>query len=297
MAELRLRGAYTALVTPFTPDGSAVDWDAFDKHIEAQIVGGVEGLVPCGTTGEAPTLSGSEQEDVIRHAVSVAKGRAVVLAGTGTNNTASTIEASRRAVRAGADAVMVVMPYYNKPSQLGLIEHVRRVASAVEAPVVLYNIPGRCAVELSVDSTLKVLEQSPNVVGIKDATANVLYCQELVARAGDRVMVLCGDDALTLAMMSVGARGVISVTSNVYPRQVEQAVVEALEGRWNEARRRHFALLPVHRAMFCEPSPQPAKAALALKGRMASAVRPPLVEAGEQCRSSLADVMRRYEAL
>jgi len=296
MAELRLRGAWTALVTPFSADGSAVDWDAFDKHIEGQVAGGVQGLVPCGTTGEAPTLSGSEQEEVIRHTVSVARGRAIVLAGTGTNNTASTIEASRRAVRAGADAVMAVMPYYSKPSQLGLIEHVRRVASAVEVPVVLYNIPGRCAVELSVESTLKVLEQSPNVVGVKDATANVLYCQELMSRAGDRVTVMCGDDALTLAMMSVGARGVISVTSNVYPKQVEQAVVEALEGRWDSARRRHFALLPVHRAMFCEPSPQPVKAALALEGRMTSAVRPPLVEASERCRSRVAEEMRRYEA-
>ena len=297
MANLRLSGAYTALVTPFTTDGSKIDWVAFEKHVEAQLVAGVAGVIPCGTTGETPTLTDAEQSDVVSRTVSQVGGRATVIAGTGTNSTAHTIELSRQALAAGADAVMIVMPYYNKPSQQGMVAHVQAVSAAVDAPIVLYNIPGRSGVELSAESTLRILELCPNVVAVKDATGNVMYCQDLLWRARDRVTVLSGDDALALPMMSVGARGVVSVTSNVYPRQVSQVVTEALEGRWDAARRHSMALYPVHRAMFCEPSPQPVKAALALKGYMTPAVRPPLVEASEACRTRLAEAMRHYEAL
>lgn len=297
MANLRLFGAYTALVTPFTTDGSKIDWAAFEKHVEAQIVAGVAGVIPCGTTGETPTLMDAEQSEVVSRTVSQVGGRATVIAGTGTNSTAHTIELSRQALAAGADAVMIVMPYYNKPSQQGMVGHVQAVSAAVDAPIVLYNIPGRSGVELSAESTLRILELCPNVVAVKDATGNVMYCQDLLWRARDRVTVLSGDDALALPMMSVGARGVVSVTSNVYPRQVSQVVTEALEGRWDAARRHSMALYPVHRAMFCEPSPQPVKAALALKGYMTPAVRPPLVEASEACRTRLAEAMRHYEAL
>jgi 4-hydroxy-tetrahydrodipicolinate synthase len=297
MTNLRLFGAYTALVTPFAADGSKIDWAAFEKHVEAQIVAGVAGVIPCGTTGETPTLTDAEQSEVVSRTVSQVGGRATVIAGTGTNSTAHTIELSRQALAAGADAVMIVMPYYNKPSQQGMVGHVQAVSAAVDAPIVLYNIPGRSGVELSAESTLRILELCPNVVAVKDATGNVMYCQDLLWRARDRVTVLSGDDALALPMMSVGARGVVSVTSNVYPRQVSQVVTEALEGRWDAARRHSMALYPVHRAMFCEPSPQPVKAALALKGYMTPAVRPPLVEASEACRTRLAEAMRHYEAL
>ena len=198
--------------------------------------GGIAGLVPCGTTGEVPTLTDAEQRELIVRCKRIAKGRALVLAGTGSNNTKKSIEGARAAVDAGADAVMVVMPYYSKPSQEGLFQHVCAIAKSVSVPIVLYNIPGRSVVELSVDSSLRVLDACPNVLGFKDATGNVLHCQELLARAKRPVSILSGDDALTVPMMSVGATGVISVTSNVYPKEVSAMVKDALAGRLTRGR-------------------------------------------------------------
>jgi 4-hydroxy-tetrahydrodipicolinate synthase len=295
MATVSIRGAFTALVTPFVSDGSGVDYAAYEAHVKAQIDGGISGLVPCGTTGETPTLSAEEQRQLIERTVKLAAGRVTVLAGTGSNSTQKSIQSSQAALQAGADAVMIVMPYYNKPTQEGLRSHVGLIAEAVDAPIMLYNIPGRSGVELSVETTLRILEQYPNVVAVKDATCNVNYLQDLLARCGDRVTVMSGDDPLTVPMMSVGAKGVVSVTSNLYPTQVADCVGDALAGRWDQARAKHFALLPVHRALFCETSPQPIKAALALQGRMTSAVRPPLVVASESCQNRLRLVMKEYE--
>ncbi len=296
MAELSLSGAYTALVTPFSPDGAEVDFVAFEKHLEAQLEGGVAGLVPCGTTGEVPTLTDSEQRELIVRCKRIAKGRALVLAGTGSNNTKKSIEGAKAAVDAGADAVMVVMPYYSKPTQEGLFQHVCAIAKSVNVPIVLYNIPGRSAVELSVDSSLRVLDACANVLGFKDATGNVLHCQELLARAKRPVSILSGDDALTVPMMSVGATGVISVTSNVYPKEISAMVNDALAGRMAQAGKKQVALFAVNKAMFSEASPSPAKAALALKGRMNASVRLPLVEASAECRARLSAVMAEFEA-
>lgn len=296
MAELVVSGAYTALVTPFTSDGAAVDWEAYDALLQHQLEGRVSGVVPCGTTGEAPTLSEAEHHEVVARTVRAAKGRTQVVVGTGSNNTKKTIEVSRAAFEAGADGVMVVMPYYSKPSQEGLFNHVKLVAQAVPGAVILYNIPGRSSVDLSVDTLLRILDACPNVIGLKDASGNVTYCQELVTRAGDRCSVLSGDDALTLPMMSVGAKGVISVTSNVYPKAVADLVDDALAGRLEPARRKQLAQYPVHRAMFSEPSPAPVKAALSLKGMMNDVVRPPLVAASAGCRKLLADTLAAYEA-
>lgn len=291
-----VRGAFTALVTPFTRSGEAVDHAAFEALVEAQIAGGVAGLVPCGTTGEAPTLDDAEQAALVKRTVEIAKGRVPVLAGTGSFSTKKTIEATEQALSAGAAAVMVVMPYYSKPSQEGLCRHVLAVAKAAAgAPVVLYNIPGRTHVDLDVESTLRVLEAAPNVVGLKDATGNVLRCQELKRRVGDRLAVLCGDDALTVAMMAVGAEGVISVTSNVFPAEVARVVEHALAGRWAEARALQYRLLPVHEIMFVEPNPAPAKAALARLGRMEPTVRSPLAEASGGARERIAAALERFE--
>lgn len=278
---MQLRGTFTAIVTPFSPDGDSVDFAALEALVEAQIQGGVSGLVPCGTTGEAPTLTDEEQVQVIARVASVAKKRVPVLAGTGSFSTKKTIAASKAALAAGADGVMVVMPYYNKPSQEGLRQHVLAVAKAVPAPIVLYNIPGRCVVDLSAETTARLCEQAPNVVGLKDATGNVLRCQELARLLGDRLTVMCGDDALTLAMASVGASGVISVTSNVRPREVSEVTRRIAEGDLEGARRQHFALLPLHGLMFVEPNPAPAKAALAASGKMSPSVRLPLAPATE----------------
>lgn len=292
---MQLRSTYTALVTPFSPDGDAVDLAALDALVEAQIEGGVAGLVPCGTTGEAPTLTDEEQVQVIARVVSVARGRVPVLAGTGSFSTKKTIAASKAALAAGADGVMVVMPYYNKPSQEGMRLHVLAIAKAVGAPVVLYNIPGRSVVDLSAETTARICEQAPNVVGIKDATGNVLRCQELKRLLGDRLTVLSGDDALTVPMMSVGASGVISVTSNVRPREVSEVTRRFLAGDLEGARRMHLALLPLHGLMFVEPNPAPAKAALAAAGKMSASVRLPLAPATEGLAKQITAALARLD--
>lgn len=290
-----LRSTFTALVTPFTPDGDAVDVPALEALVEAQIAGGVAGLVPCGTTGEAPTLTDEEQVLVISRVAAVAKGRVPVLAGTGSFSTKKTIAYSKAALAAGADAVMVVMPYYNKPSQEGLRQHVLAIAKAIGAPIVLYNIPGRSVVDLSAETTAKICEQAPNVVGIKDATGNVLRCQELKRLLGDRLVVMSGDDALTLPMMSTGAKGVISVTSNVRPRDVSEVTRRFSEGDLEGARKQHFALLPLHSLLFAEPNPAPAKAALASAGKMSAVVRLPLAPASEGLQKQLTAALARLD--
>jgi 4-hydroxy-tetrahydrodipicolinate synthase len=291
-----LQGAFTALVTPFDGAGE-IDLGAFDALVERQIHGGIAGLIPCGTTGETPTLTEEEQVTLVKRAVATSRGRAPVYAGTGSFSTKKTIEASRRALGAGAAGVMVVMPYYSKPTQEGLFQHVVAVAKAVgEAPVILYNIPGRTGVDLAVETTERICAAAPNVVATKEATGNVLRCQELKRRLGDRLTVLSGDDALTLPMMAVGASGVISVTSNVYPGQVSALVRLALEGRFAEARELHFRLLPVHDSMFIEANPGPVKAASALKGWMTEATRGPLVPVTEATRIKVGEALARFEA-
>jgi 4-hydroxy-tetrahydrodipicolinate synthase len=296
MSRFSMSGTFTALVTPFTADGEAVDLPALDALVEAQIQGGASGLVPCGTTGESPTLSDEEQAQVIARVVAVAKGRLPVLAGTGTFSTKKTLEASKAAIAAGADAVMVVMPYYNKPSQDGMREHVLAIARAVDCPVVLYNIPGRSVVDLSAETTERICEAAPNVVGLKDATGNVLRCQELVSRLGARLTVMCGDDGLTVPMMAVGARGVISVSANVRPAATSAVTTAMLAGDLETARARHFALLDVHKAMFLEPNPAPAKAALAHEGKMQATVRLPLVPVSDGVRRQVIEALRRADA-
>lgn len=294
--QLPLSGTFTALVTPFSPDGDAVDTAALDALVEAQIEGGISGLVPCGTTGESPTLTEEEQIAVIKRVVAIARGRVPVIAGTGTSSTKKTIAASKAAIAAGAHGVMIVMPYYNKPSQDGMREHVLAVARAVDRPIVLYNIPSRSVVDLSTETTAAICAAAPNVVGIKDATGNVLRCQEIKRRLGDRLTVLSGDDALTLPMMAAGASGVISVTSNVRPREVSEVTRRMLAGDLAGARAAHFALLELHGLMFVEPNPAPAKAALAGLGRMSAALRQPLLSAGEGTRRQIAEALARLEA-
>ncbi len=296
MQPVTFTGTFTALVTPFTAAGDAVDLAALDALVEAQIEGGVSGLVPCGTTGESPTLSDEEQVLVIKRVVEVAKGRVPVIAGTGSFSTKKTIDASKAALAAGADGVMVVMPYYNKPSQDGMREHVLAVARAVPCPIVLYNIPGRSVVDLSAETTAQICERASNVVALKDATGNVLRCQELKRKLGERLTVLSGDDALTLAFGAVGASGVISVTSNVRPREVSEVTRALLANDFVRARACHFALVELHNVMFVEPNPAPAKAALAALGRMTPMVRQPLLPASEATLRKVQDAMAQLEA-
>lgn len=289
------RGTHTALVTPFLDDAhQSVDIAAFDALCEAQIAGGVRGLVPCGTTGESPTLSDAEKIELFARTVKVAKGRALVIAGTGSNSTQQTIELSRAAEEAGADAVMIVVPYYNKPTQEGLVAHHVKVAAAVKCPVVLYNVPGRTGIDMTADTVAQICDRANNVVAIKEATGNVLRAQELARRLGNRITVICGDDALTLPMISVGAKGVISVTSNLLPREVSEATKAALDEKWDLARKLHYALLPVHESMFVEANPTPVKWALADRGKMKNVVRLPHVPVGAASALKISSVLETF---
>ena len=294
---LRLQGTYTALVTPFLdqPD-QPIDWSAFDALVEKQIAGGVTGVAPCGTTGESPTLSHEEHAQVVERTVKRARGRLQVVAGTGSNSTREAIALSQHAERAGADAVMVVVPYYNRPTQEGLLRHFVAVARSVSLPVVIYNIPVRTGVDLTAETLARIAEAAPNVVATKEATGNVVRAQKIAQSMGGRLAVLCGDDALTLPMVAVGARGVISVTSNVLPGEVSRATKLALEGSFEEARAAHFALLPLHESLFLEASPAPIKAALALRGIAKDVVRPPLAACTEGTRRALVAALEAFPA-
>jgi 4-hydroxy-tetrahydrodipicolinate synthase len=276
MAQFRLRGTFTALVTPFSAADGSIDFPAYERLLEAQIAGKIDGLVPCGTTGESPTLSEDEKFQLIQRTVQVAAGRSQVLAGIGTNDTKKTLAQAQAAVEAGANAIMLVMPAYSRPSQAALCDYVEQVASSVRCPVVAYNVPSRTSVSIDVDTLIEAANRAPNVIGLKDASGNVTYCQSLLSRVGSRLSVMSGDDALTLPMMAVGAQGVISVTSNVLPAAVGRVVQAALDGRYDEARREHHRLLAVHDAMFCAPSPGPVKAALAQRGQIQPYTRPPM---------------------
>lgn len=271
---MRFEGAYTALVTPFR--NNAVDDKALRDLVEAQIAGGISGLVPCGTTGESVTLSDEEHARVIRIVVEQAKGRVPVIAGAGTVSTEHTITLCRAAKQAKADAVLLVCPYYNRPTQAGLVAHFRHVLHEVSIPAVLYNIPGRTGTDLSVDS-LAALADVEEIVAMKEATGNVLRSTEIIAQCGDRFDVLSGDDVLTLPIMSVGGKGVISVTSNVFPAEVTAVTRAALAGDYATARRLHMALVPVHAAMFVESNPGPVKYAMSVRGQLAPEIRLPLV--------------------
>ncbi len=292
----RLKGVFTALVTPMSDDARSIDKDAFLAHCERQVEAGVHGLVACGTTGETPTLLASEMHELVALAAKAAGGKIPVIAGTVSNDTWDSIELCKGAVKAGADMLMVVTPYYNKPSQEGILRHVQSIAESVGVPIMLYNIPGRTGVALSVETTLRILDACPNVVAVKDATGGLAFCQDLVRQAGSRVSVLCGDDGLVVPMMSIGVRGVVSVTSNVLPREVIR-VVDAMEkGDLPIAQREHLRLLPVHAALFTEPNPQPVKAACAERGWMRASARPPMMEAGPETKALLERTFAEYLA-
>lgn len=279
------RGTFTALVTPFRDD--RVDFGALERLVEAQIAGGVAGLVATGTTGESPTLSAAEREDVIRRVAQSANHRCQVLAGTGSNSTRAAIAATQAAEKLGVDGALIVAPYYNKPSQEGLFRHFRAIAQATSLPIMLYNIPGRCAVDISADTVLRLAESCANIVSIKEASGSVDRVSELRARLREPFTILSGDDSLTLPFLSVGAVGVVSVASNVFPAEV-CALVRAFEaGDYMSARAAHLKLLPFFKDLFIEPNPVPAKTALAWRGVMTNECRLPLCEMSPSNESRL----------
>ncbi len=278
-------GTHTALVTPFR-DG-AIDVPAFLALVEAQIAGGVEGIVAVGTTGESPTLTHEEHIEVIRLAVEAAAGRCLVIAGTGSNSTAEAIALTREAAAMKADAALLVAPYYNKPSQEGLYRHFRAIAESVDIPLILYSIPGRCGVEIGVETTTRLASDCQNIVALKEAGGSVERVSQLRQALPTSFEILSGDDSLTLPFLSVGAVGVISVASNYVPREVSDFVRAWLGGNPAAAAAAHERLYPLFKILFIEPNPVPVKEALALRGVMTGEVRLPLCEMAPATKAQL----------
>jgi 4-hydroxy-tetrahydrodipicolinate synthase len=270
------KGTFTAIVTPFR-DGE-IDVPALEALVEGQIADGVSGIVAVGTTGESPTLSAAEREQVIRIAVEIGKGRCQVLAGTGSNSTAATIAATRAAEKMGVDGMLIVAPYYNKPSQEGLFRHFQAIAQATAAPIMLYNIPGRCAVDIGAETVERLAMDCANIVSIKEASGSVERVSDLRARLPEAFTILSGDDSLTLPFLSVGAVGVVSVASNLFPAEVVNLVQAFRAGDTTSARDQHLKMLPVFKDLFIEPNPVPVKTALSWRGVMSAECRLPLCE-------------------
>jgi 4-hydroxy-tetrahydrodipicolinate synthase len=292
-----LRGCGTALVTPFTAAGD-VDEPRFRALVERQIAGGVSLLVPCGTTGEAATLSPREHQRLIALTVETARGRARVLAGVGSNATAATIERAGAARAAGADAVLVVAPYYNKPTQAGLIAHFGAVADAMESlPVVLYNVPGRTASNISAATTLALARAHDTIVGTKEASGDLAQVTAILRERPEGFRVLSGDDALTLPLVALGGDGIISVVSNEVPDLMAALTQHALREEWDAARALHYRLVPLMEANFIESNPGPVKAALALMDLLEEHYRLPLVPVHEQTRARVRTVLEELGLL
>jgi len=285
MSTLSFAGAHTALVTPFK-DG-ALDELALTALIESQIQGGIAGIVPVGTTGESPTLSHEEHRRVIEIAVKVAAKRVMVIAGTGSNATSEAVELTVEAEKLGADAALVVAPYYNKPSPEGLYRHFKKVADAVTIPILLYSIPGRCGIEIPVSVVARLAADCPNVVAIKEAGGTLERVHELRAALPESFQILSGDDALTLPFMAAGGVGVISVASNIIPADVEELVQSFLRGDLSKTEELHAKYSPLFHDLFIEPNPVPIKTALAAKGVCQDDVRLPLCEMSQSNKDIL----------
>src|SRR3989440_7961138 len=287
------RGTFTALVTPFR--NGAIDAAAFEKLIESQIAAGITGIVAVGTTGESPTLSSDEREQVIRLAVATANKRCSVIAGTGSNCTDHAVADTKMAEKIGVDGALLVAPYYNKPSQEGLFRHFKTIANATSLPIMLYNIPGRCGVDIGPDTVVRLAGECRNIVSIKEASGSVERVSELRRRLPDAFTILSGDDSLTLPFMSVGAVGVVSVASNLFPAEVCALVRACESGDYKSAERLHRKMFPLFKDLFIEPNPVPAKTALAWRGAMSAEVRLPLCEMSEANQARLRKTLEAFE--
>jgi 4-hydroxy-tetrahydrodipicolinate synthase len=287
------RGTFTALVTPFR-DG-AIDVSAFEKLIETQIAAGITGIVAVGTTGESPTLSHEEREQVIRLAVTTANKRCQVLAGTGSNATHHAVADTKMAKKFGADGALLVSPYYNKPSQEGLFRHFKAIADGTSLPIMLYNIPGRCGVDIVPDTVARLAKECRNIVSIKEASGSVERVSELRARLPESFTILSGDDSLTLPFMSVGAVGVVSVASNLFPAEICALVRAYQSGDVKSAENLHCKLFPLFKDLFIEPNPVPVKTALGWRGAMSGECRLPLCEMSEANQARLRKSLAEFE--
>lgn len=290
--EERFSGVFTALVTPFA--GGQVDFAAFEALVREQLAAGVAGLVPVGTTGEAATLDKGEVAEIIRRTVALADGKAFVLAGTGSNSTGKTVEMTKLAEECGADGCLVVTPYYNKPSQAGLVEHYAAVAGATDLPIMLYSVPGRCGVEIAPETAGKLARKFFNVVGIKEAGGRCERITELRLACGHDFIIHSGDDAMTLPFLALGASGVTSVVANYAPAEMVALVAAWRRGDRVEALRLHDRLYDLAKAMFTVGNPVPIKTALAIRGRIENAFRKPLVPMNAKQRKGLMASLERF---
>ena len=288
-------GTYTAIVTPFSK--GKIDEAALERLIQAQVRAGVDGIVPVGTTGESPTVDYEEHVRLIERSVKFARGRIKVLAGTGGNSTSEAIYLTEQAEKAGADGSLQVAPYYNKPTQEGIFQHFVEVARHTRLPIVLYSIPGRCGIEIGVDTVRRLAHECKNIIGIKEAGGNADRVSQLRAALGPRFEIMSGDDSLTLPFMAVGAQGVISVASNVIPRQVAQMVKAYAAGKTRAALKLHQQYYPLFKDLFIETNPVPVKAALAMLGQIEEEYRLPLVPMSAKNRETLRATMKAVGVL
>jgi 4-hydroxy-tetrahydrodipicolinate synthase len=289
-----IEGCLTAIVTPFK--NGAVDFEALDKLVEWQIESGIDGIVAVGTTGESATLDVEEHVAVISRVVKIARGRVPVVAGAGGNATAEALALTAASEKAGANALLHVTPYYNKPTQEGMFRHYEAIAKSTKLPIILYNVPGRTGADLLPDTVVR-LAAFDNVIGIKEATGNVVRGTDILAKLGNRMTLISGDDATAFPLYAIGARGVISVVSNIAPKQMSQMWDAVVAGDWARARTLHYALRELSQLLFVESSPNPIKAALALAGRCTPEVRLPLVPCTAGLTQQLRDVLKAEELL
>ncbi|HPF05602.1 MAG TPA: 4-hydroxy-tetrahydrodipicolinate synthase [Spirochaetota bacterium] len=285
-------GAYTALVTPFKND--KIDYDALEKHIEFQIKEGIDGVIPMGTTGESPTLSFEEHEEFIKRVVKIVNKRVKVIAGTGANSTSEAIWLTKGAEDAGVDGSLSVNPYYNKPTQKGLIAHYEAIAKSTKLPIILYNIPGRSGVNFLPESIKELLQRTDNIVAMKEASGDINQMMKLVELCGDRLTLVSGDDNLLLPLLSIGGKGIISVLSNILPADVKRVITLYNENKTVEAREAFYKLLPLCRAMFLETNPIPIKAAMEMIGFCGGEMRLPLVPISDLNRDILREALSGY---
>ncbi|MFQ5587765.1 MAG: 4-hydroxy-tetrahydrodipicolinate synthase [Nitrospiria bacterium] len=288
---MNFQGSIVAIVTPFK--AGRVDEEALEALVEFHLAAGTDGIVPCGTTGESATLTHEEHKRVIERTVKVAAGRIPVIAGSGSNSTEEAVALTLHAKSAGADGALLITPYYNKPTQEGLYQHYKKIAEAVDLPLVLYNIPGRTGVNMLPETVLRLMPFE-NIVGMKEGSGSIQQVAELIHLCGERLTVISGDDAITLPMMALGAKGAISVTANIAPSDMAKMTAAALNGDMVSARDWHNQLYPLHKTLFLETNPIPVKAALAMMGKCGDEVRLPLTTMAEAKKEELKTVLAAY---
>ncbi len=295
MDGFNIRGSIIAMITPFKNGGKEVDYESFKRLIDYQIENGTDAILVCGTTGESPTLSYEEHENVIKFAVEYVNGRVSVIAGTGANSLHEAVELTGFAKEAGADAALVVVPYYNKPNQEGIYRHYKTLAKEIDIPIIVYNIPGRTCREIEVSTLARLKEECPNIVGSKESVVNMDRISEIRQTLGEDFVILSGDDSLTLPMMALGANGVISVANHILPKEVKAMVSAALNGDFKEARELRYKLFPLFKAMFMDTNPIPVKTAVWMLGLIEEkSFRLPLCEMSPEKEKRLREVLSSY---